>query len=114
MHDPRLVSRVNRFGEFHHECRRLRCRLRCAGKCGGKRAAFHQFHREEGTPLVIAAVVDLDNAGVMKLGNCFRLATKTRAFNFIGERAREQHLQSDRSAEPDMYSAIHDTHSATA
>src|SRR5687768_16513920 len=62
--------------------------------------------------ILIADLVDSDDIGMLQVGRCFRLDTKTLNIVGAGELASEDHLYRDKSVQSNLSSFIDDSHSA--
>jgi hypothetical protein len=71
--DPGPVCHVHRSGQSFHQLRRLARRLEIPRQSVLQAPAFEQFEGNEGRALDVAQLMDLDDMGIIELGDCLGL-----------------------------------------
>ncbi len=114
MDDATLVGDVHcacqRFHQLGSRPRRRRTLLHALLEA----AAFDELEREIGPAFVLTGFVDLDNVGVLQLGDRFRLGTKPGEPYRAGMRPREDHFQRNQALQPHVPGLVDHAHAATA
>ena len=80
----------------------------------GQAAALDELHGEVLLPLVLADLVDRDDARVVELGDGLGLVLEPAELNVAGEDAGPDHLQGHLTIERHLASKVHDPHAAPA
>jgi hypothetical protein len=114
MHDALRVRCGERAGDLRAVIEGLRDRERHLGQQPIERRAFHELHCDEGDAVRFVDLVDGDDVRVVERGGRARLAHETGVAIGVGRRRGVQHLDSDRSTEPQIGRPVHDAHAAAA
>ena len=101
-------------GQDLDEPRRLAGRLRHPVELSFEAAALHQLQREEGPPLPLAHLVDLNDVRMLQAGDGLGLDPEPGPLVRTGVRAGQDHLEGHRAIEPDLAGPIDDPHAARA
>ena len=77
-------------------------------------AALHVGHRDVEEPVLLAGVVDRDDAGMVERGRELRLAQEPLAVSRLAPSVGDEQLQRGRPPEPHVLGAVDDAHPAAA
>ncbi len=112
--DTALVGAMDRAGQKGRSPGGVPGRLRTAVETLGQAVAGHELHREEGSALPGADLVDLDNVGVLEPGD--QAGFGFEAGQRPGRRVRPvaQHLQGHDALEGEVAGLVDDAHASAA